>query len=77
MTNNNSKHTIAVRTTAISQKIFLSFGFINEVSGVSAIISHETTRSSKRLFVDVQFFRYSLTLQSLSHSQAHILGYEA
>ena len=77
MTTNNIKHTILNRTTAISQQFVLSSGFIDVVFGVSTISSHVTTRLSTRLFLNVlQSFRYSPMSQSLSHLQAHMLGFQ-
>ena len=51
--------------------------FIDTVSGVSSVLSHVTNKSSIILFTQVQFFKYLSISQCLSHSQAHVLGFQA
>ena len=75
MTTKNSKHTHANRTTSISFIPVLRL--IATLFCTSSISSVVTSRSSASLLMPSKSFKYSLMLQSLSHSQPHALGLQA
>ena len=77
MTTNNSKHTIANSKTQMNQSFVLLVELINAVFGIATISSHATTKSPISFFVYVKFLEYSPILESLFHSQTHILEFHA
>ena len=77
MTTNNSKHTIANSTTQMNQSFVLLVELINAVFGIATISSHAMTKSPVSFFVHVKFLEYSPILESLFHSQTHILEFHA
>lgn len=80
MTTNNHKHSFTTIAKRITQQLVLPFvlsSLIDVVSGLSTVSSHVATRSSARLFMQVQSFRYSPITHYLPHLKEYLLEFGA
>ena len=60
----------------IKQLSVLSIEFIDTFSVIFTASLHVITNLSKSVFIQVQFFLYSLNLHSLLHLKENILGFQ-